>query len=36
MIMAIYFTQKERDAPPRNDVVASVARILLSEFQRKK
>lgn len=32
IIIAIYFTQKEKDATPRNDIIASVTQILTSNL----
>jgi beta-lactamase class A len=33
IIIAIYFTQNEKDAPHREDIVASATRLILSEFR---
>jgi hypothetical protein len=33
VVVAIYFTQNKKDALPRNDVVASVTRILISSLK---
>lgn len=33
IIVAIYFTQKEKDAEPKNDVIASVTRIVIEAFK---
>lgn len=35
IIIVIYFTQNKKDAPPRNDVIVSVARILVSSLASK-
>lgn len=34
IVMTIFFTQNQKDAAPRNDVIASITRILVEEFAR--
>lgn len=35
IVIAIYFTQNKKDAAPRDDVIATVTRIIISEFAHK-
>lgn len=36
IVLAVYFTQPAKDAPPRNDVVADAARITVDALQRRR
>lgn len=36
IIIAIYFTHKEKEAAPRNDVIASITRILINAMELEK
>lgn len=36
IVLAVYFTQADKDAPLRNDVVASAARITVEALQRRR